>query len=73
MRFEIRQYQLEDKPKVVQLMSRLQDFFVEIDTNQELKSIMGIESLFDKVVERYPKYFDIRTEWLNKKRQPSDD
>lgn len=38
MKFEIRQYQLEDKPKVVQLMSKLQDFFVEIDTHQELKS-----------------------------------
>lgn len=30
------------------------------------KSIKGIESLFDKVVERYPKFFDIRADWLNR-------
>lgn len=32
------------------------------------KSVERITNLFDKVVERYPKYFDIRTEWLNKSR-----
>lgn len=44
MKFEIRQYQLEDKPKVVQLMSKLQDFFVEIDTHQELKSFDSLQT-----------------------------
>jgi len=44
MRLEIRQYQLEDKPKVVQLMSKLQDFFVEIDTHWELKSFDSLQT-----------------------------
>ncbi len=33
------------------------------------KSIEGIITLFDKVVERYPKYFDIRADWLISKNQ----
>jgi ribosomal protein S18 acetylase RimI-like enzyme len=53
MKFEIRQYQLEDKPKVIQLMNSLQDFFVEIDTHQELisfDSIQAAEKYIDQAI-----------------------
>lgn len=43
MKIEIRKYQLEDRPKVVQLMSKLQDFFVDIDSHHELKSFESLK------------------------------
>lgn len=54
MKLEIRQYQFEDKPKIVRLMSKLQDFFVAIDTNQELKSfdsLIQAEKYIDQAIE----------------------
>ncbi len=54
MKFKIRKYRSKDKPMVVQLMNKLQDFFVEIDNHRELTSfdsMQAAEKYIDQAIE----------------------
>lgn len=57
---------LIDYPKELLIANDIDVAVVEL--SKLPKSTERIQILFDKVVERYPKYFDVRAGWLNSKK-----